>query len=69
MYHFAKLLSHKMLYVTWYNLYILKNVKSNHEGVLLLVKLYALTCNFNKSDSPPWMLLTFFKWYKIVHHI
>ena len=46
------------------NLYNLKNMKSTHGGVLLLIKLHALTCNFTKSDSPPWAFFTFFKLYK-----
>ena len=37
----------------WYHLYNLKNVKKNHEGVLLL-----------ESNTPPWVFFTFFKLYK-----
>ena len=32
----------------WYHLYNLKNVKSTHGGVLLLVMLLTKTCNFTK---------------------
>ena len=42
-----------MLCAIWYHLYNLKNVKSNHGGVLLLVKLQTLSCNFTKSNTPP----------------
>ena len=38
-----------------------KNVKSTHGGVLLLVKLQALACNFTKNNAPPWVFFTFFK--------
>ena len=47
----------------WYHSYNLKNVKNIHGGVLLLVKLQAIS---------PWMLFTFFnlyKWYQIAQHI
>ena len=37
-----------MLCSIWYLLYILKNVKNTHGGVLLLVKLQALTRKFAK---------------------
>ena len=37
----------------WYHLYNLKTVKNTHGGVLLLVKLQALACNFTKSSIPP----------------
>ena len=53
------------LYVTrcaiWCHLYNLKNVKSTHEGVLILV-------TFTKINTPPWAFFTFFKlnkWYQI----
>ena len=48
----------------WYHLYNLKHVKNTHGGVLLLVKFKALACNFTKSNTPPWVFLTFFKLYK-----
>ena len=54
--------------VIWYRMYNFKNVKNSHGGVLLLVKLQAETCNFTKSNTPPWMFFTFFKlciWYSI----
>ena len=42
---------------TWpgYYLYILKNVKENHEGLLY---------NFIKNNTPPWVFFTFLKLYK-----
>ena len=50
----------------WYDLYSLKNVKKKtHGGVLL-------ACNFTKSYTPPWVLLTFlklYKWYQIAQSI
>ena len=37
-------------------------MKNTHEGVLLLVvKLQTKACNFTKSNTPPWVLFTFFK--------
>ena len=52
----------------WYHSYNLKNVKNNHGGVLTLVKLQALACNFTKVNTPPWVFFTFFElyeWYQI----
>ena len=37
----------------WYHLYNLKNVKNTHGGVLILIKLQALACNFTKINTPP----------------
>ena len=51
-----------------YHLHNLKNVKNTHEGVLILVKLQALACNFTKTNTPPWVFFTFlklYKWYEI----
>ena len=39
-----------MLWAMWYHLYNFKNVKNTHGGVLLLVELQALACNFTKSN-------------------
>ena len=47
----------------WYHLYNLK-LKNIHGGVLILVKLKALACNFTKINTPPWVFFTFFKLYK-----
>ena len=47
----------------WYHLYNLKYVKNTHGGVLILVKLQALACNFTKSNTPPLVFFTFFKLY------
>ena len=41
----------------WYHLHNFKNVKNTHGGVLLLVTLH-------KSNTPPWVPSTFFKFYK-----
>ena len=50
-----------MRYVIWYHLYYFKNVKSDHGGMLLLVKFQALACNFTKSNTPPWAFLSLYK--------
>ena len=42
----------------------LKNVKNTHGGVLLLVKLQASACSFTKTNTPSWVIFTFFKLYK-----
>ena len=55
-----------------YDFYNSKNVKTSHGRVLLLVKLQASTCNFTKSNFPPWVFITFFKlykWYQIAQRI
>ena len=56
------------IYVTfcaiWYFFRNLKNMKNTNEGVLLLVKLQAKTCDFTKSSTPPRVFFTFFKLYK-----
>ena len=54
-----------MLCAIWYHLYNLEKAKSTHGGVLLLVKLQV--CNFDKSNTPPWVFFTFFKLYKWLH--
>ena len=51
----------------WCHMYNLKNVENTHGVVLLLVKLQASACNFNKSNTPPWLFFTFFKLYKWYH--
>ena len=61
-----------MLCAICYCLYSLKSVKNTYGGVLLLAKLLALTCNFTKSSSSPWMFFAFFKlykWYQIVQNV
>ena len=45
--------------VIWYHLYSLKNVKDAHGGVLLLVKVRLLACNFTKSNTHPWVFFMF----------
>ena len=52
--------------IIWYYLYNLKNLKKNHGGVLLLVKLQA------KNNTPPLVFFTFLKlyeWYQIAQNI
>ena len=39
----SRILRHVMLCAIWYNVYNLKNVKTTHVGVLLLVKLQAIS--------------------------
>ena len=61
-----------MGYAIWYHLYNLKIVKNTHGGVLILVKLQALACNFTKINTPPWVFFTLFKlykWYQIAQRI
>ena len=55
-----------MLYVIWYHLHDLKNMKNTHKGVLLLGKLQASACNFTKINTPPWVFFTFFKYLSLV---
>ena len=55
-----------MLCAIWY--YLFKKRENTHGGVLLLVTLQASACNFTKTNTPSWMIFTFFKlckWYKI----
>ena len=50
----------------------IKNVKNTYGGVLLLVNLLALACNFTKSNTPPWvffMFLKLYKWYRMAQCI
>ena len=53
-----------MFCLIWYHLYNLENKKNTRWGVLLLVKLQALACNFTISNTPLWVFFTFFKLYK-----
>ena len=62
-----------MRYTIWYHLYNLKNVKNTHGGVSILVKLQTEAKIKGKAETkintPPWVLITFFKlykWYQIV---
>ena len=41
-----------------------KKGEKHHGGVLILVKLQAEACNFNKINTPPWVFSTFSKLYK-----
>ena len=54
-----------MLCAIWYYLCNLKNVKSTHGGMILLVQLQASACNFTKGVDPPRVFFTFFKLYKL----
>ena len=50
----------------------LKNVKSKHGGLLLLLKFQTSVCNCTKSNSSLWVLFTFiklYKWYQITQSI
>ena len=51
----ALVILHVMPCAIWYHLHNLKNVKSTHGGVLLLIMLQAFACNFTKSNTPPWV--------------
>ena len=60
------LMTYVVVYAIWYHPYNIKNVKNTDGGLLLLVKLQASACSFTKSNTPPWVFLTFFKlctWY------
>ena len=49
----------------WYHLYNLKRECVTFSN-------FALTCNFTKSNTPPWVFFTFFKlykWYQIAQNI
>ena len=55
-----------MFCTIWYHLYSLKNMKNTHGGVIVLVKLQAAGCNFTKTITTTWVLLTLlYKWYRI----
>ena len=63
---------HVMRCTICYHLDNLKNVKNTHRGVLILVKLQALACNFTKINTPPCVFFTFFKlckWFQIAQRI
>ena len=52
---FRKLSNIEMLCAILYHFYYLKNVKNTHRGVLLLIKLQDLACNFTTSNTTPWV--------------
>ena len=57
-----------MLCKIWYHLYNLNCLKRKTCRGVLLVKSKASTCNFTKSNTPPWVFFMFpklFKWYQI----
>ena len=61
-----------MLWALWYQLCNLRNLKSTHGGVILLVKLQVSASNITKSNTPPWVFFTYFKfhrWYQILQSI
>ena len=39
----------------------LKKSRSNHGGMLLLVKLMVSACSYTESNTPPWLFFTFLK--------
>ena len=43
----------------WRSVNFRKVAGFSHEGVLLLVKLQVLACNFTKSSTPPWVFFNF----------
>ena len=48
------------------------NLKNNHAGVLLLLKLQAEAYDFTKRVTLPWMFFAFFKlckWYQIAQSV
>ena len=55
-----------ILCAIWYHFCNLKNLKNTDGGVLLLA------FNFTKSNTPPWVFLTFsqlYKWYQSAHSV
>ena len=63
---------YETLCAIWYHLYNLKNVKNANGGVLILVKLQVLDCNFTEANTFHERLFTIFKlhkWYQIVKSI
>ena len=48
-----------MFFAFWCHWYNLKNVKTTHGRVLILVKLQAEPCNFTKINTHSWVFLTF----------
>ena len=55
------IVKYETLWVIWYHLYNLNKVKNTNGGVLLLLTVQALACNFTKSNTHPWAFFTFFK--------
>ena len=56
-----------MLYAIWCHLCNFKNVKNNHRGMSLLVKLQAY---LNESNTPLFFtFLKLYKWYQIAQYI
>ena len=50
-----------MVCAVWNYLHDLKNVKNTHGGMILKVKLQIKVCNVTKSNTAPWVFLTFSK--------
>ena len=59
-------ISFVMLFAIWYHLYNVKNMKSTHRGVLLLIKLQASVYSFTKSIIPS---MSAFQVFKIVQMV
>ena len=57
-------ISFVMLFAIWYHLYNVKNMKSTHGEVLLLIKLQASAYSFTKVSFLLWVLFRFFKLYR-----
>ena len=55
------IVKYETFWVIWYHLYNLNKVKNTHEGVLLLLTVQALACNFTKRNTHPWAFFMFFK--------
>ena len=65
-------LKNVMLCAIWNHLHNLRNVKNALGKLLPLVKFQAKASNFTKSNTPPWVFITFFKlykWYQIAQRI
>ena len=52
-----------MFYAIWYHLCNLKK-REKHPCSNVTFRKVASACNFTKSNTPPWVFLTFFKLYK-----
>ena len=64
--------SYVMLGVICHHLRNIKNLKNTPGRVLILAKLQAEAYNFTKSNTPPWVFLTFLrlhKWHRTAQSI
>ena len=60
MYSGAEIGLYVMLFAIWYQLYNVKCVENTHGEVSLLQ-----SCNLKNINTPPWVFLTFVKFYKL----